>query len=287
MKKIFTLFAALAMVMSMSAKQVSVAAEPEYEVYEDEITNMQFDLENMRIIGGPSASFDVEVILCLGEENLTDATFKLSPESSVVIQGTGATFVEGYAYEIDINAPTAKAVVKVQWNDMYLEFHLSMSVAPIEATVVVVENATIEIDTIPLFDDVVDFALTMTGEWVDAEGLVYPVLVDIPVYYPEATEPTEIPSTVTVGSMDEGANWLGYGEGTLTITTVDGVITATGVVENSGTGVAIDITISGEIMKTSLENVNVTAVPIKMIQNGQLIIKHGHIDYNANGTVVK
>ena len=202
--------------------------------------------------------------------------------------GSDATFIEGYAYEVDAFTPSAKAVVRCEWNGMKLEFHLTMSAAPLEATKVVVENAVVEIEKYLLFGDMYDYALKMSGEWVNPEdGLTYPVLVEVPVYYPEATEPSEIMSTVTVGGWDDNDPWLGFGEGTLTVTTVDGVVTATGIVQNPMAGVAIDITISGKIVETALEDVQVTVKPVKAIKNGQLIITKDGKEYNAQGATVK
>ena len=260
---------------------------PEYMELDDQITNMTIDLENMVIYGGPSTNFEIEVVLGLGEDNF-DGSFTLSDESSVVIKGIDAEFVEGYVYDIDINAPSAVAVVKVNWDGMYYAFTLTMSAAPAEATIVVVENATVEIEKYLLFGDTYDYALKMTGEWINPEdGLTYPVLVEVPVYYPEATEPFEMLSTVTIGGWGDSDPWLGFGEGTLTVTTVDGVVTATGRVENPMAGVVIDITISGTIIATSLEDATVTVKPVKMIQNGQLIIKKGDVQYNAQGATLK
>jgi hypothetical protein len=52
-------------------------------------------------------------------------------------------------------------------------------------------------------------------------------------------------------------------------------------------GVAIDITISGKIIPNALENVETTVAPVKVIKNGQLIIKKGDAEYNAAGAVLK
>jgi hypothetical protein len=112
-------------------------------------------------------------------------------------------------------------------------------------------------------------------------------LVEVPVYYPDATEPSEIFSTVTVGGWGDEDPWLGFGEGTLTVTTVDGLVTATGIVQNPMAGVAIDITISGTITSTGVENATVTVKPVKTIKNGQLIINKDGKEYNAQGAQVK
>jgi hypothetical protein len=261
---------------------------PVYEVYEDEITNLVIDLDNLVLIGGPSSAFQVDVFLGLGEYNRNDDTYQLLPESSIAVMGSDATFIDGYAYEVDAFTPSAKAVVHCEWNGMLLEFHLTMTAEPMEATKVVVENAKVEVEKYVIFGDVYDYALKMSGEWINPEdGLTYPVLVEVPVYYPEATEPSEIMSTVTVGGWGDNDPWLGFGEGTLTVTTADNVVTATGIVQNPMAGVAIDITISGNLTTVGLEDATVTVKPVKMIQNGQLIIKKGDAQYNAQGATVK
>ena len=258
----------------------------EYTELGDKITNMTFDTENMVITGGPSAEYAIKVVLKLGEDKL-DGTYTLSSESSVTIRERAAEFVEGYVYNMDLSAPSAVAVVKVNWDGMKYEFTLRMS-APVEATKVVVENATIEINKYLLFGDTYDYALKMTGNWLNPEdGLTYPVLVDVPVYYPEATEPSTIHSTVTVGGEGDDDPWLGFGEGELTITTVGNTITATGIVENPMNGIAIDITISGSKTPTAIDNATITVKPVKVIKNGQLIIINNDVEYSAQGQVIK
>ena len=272
---------------------VEMSEGPVYEVYEEEITNLVIDLDNLVLMGGPGSAFQVEVYLPLGEYNMSEDSYQLTSESSIAVLGSDATFIEGYAYEVDAFTPSAKAVVRCEWNGMLLEFRLTMTAAPLEPTVVVVENAAIEIEKYLLWGDMYDYALKMSGEWVNPEdGLTYPVLVEVPVYYPEATEPSEIMSTVTVGGNGEDDPWLGFGEGTLTVTTEtlsagDKLITATGIVQNPMAGVAIDITISGSITPTGVENATVTVKSVKMIQNGQLIIKKGDAQYNAQGATLK
>ena len=311
MKKIYALFMTLCLIISATAaplvgtaKKTKVGNDtpdqsinmsgtikkiegPEYMELDDQITNLTFDLDNMVMSGGPSENYEIEVDLVLGEDNF-DGSFTLSSESSVVIKGMKAEFVEGYVYDIDRNAPSATAVVKVNWDEMYYEFTLTMSAAPAEATKVVVKNATVEIEKHLLFGDTYDYALKMSGEWGnEKDGLTYPVLVEVPVYYPEATEPSEILSTVTVGDRGDNNPWLGFGEGTLTVTTVNDVVTATGIVQNPMAGIAIDITISGSLATTGIENTTVTVKPVKMIQNDQLIIKKGDVQYNAQGATLK
>ena len=273
--------------------EATLSNGPDVQIYEDEITNLVIDLDNLVLMGGPSSAFQVDVYLPLGEYNMSEDSYQLTAESSIAVMGSDATFIEGYAYEVDAFTPSAKAVVRCEWNGMLLEFHLTMTAEPMEATVVVVENAVVEIEKYLLWGDMYDYALTMSGEWVNpADGLTYPVLVEVPVYYPEATEPSEIMSTVTVGGWDDNDPWLGFGEGTLTVTTEnisDGqkLITAKGIVQNPMAGVAIDITISGKLIPSALENVETTVAPVKVIKNGQLIIIKNGVEYNVQGAVIK
>ena len=266
---------------------VEMSEGSEWEVYEDVITNLVIDLDNLALIGGPSTNLGVEVFLGLGEYNMSEDIFQLLPESSVAIQGQDATFVEGYA-TVDGIDQSAVAVVRCVWNNMNIELHLSMSAAPLEAIEIIVENAIVEIEKFIIFGDTYDYSLKMTGNWTDTtDNTTYPVLVEVPVYYPEATEPFEMTSTVTVGGMGDNDPWLGFGEGTLTISTVDNVVTAEGLIENAGLGFAAYVSISGTIVETGLENATVTVKPVKVIKNGQLIITKGAAEYNAQGATLK
>ncbi len=259
----------------------------DYEMYEDVITNLVIDYDNMLLIGGPSEAFQVEVVLGLGDYDRNTDAFQLLPASTISVRGSEAQFIDGVA-SVDGIAQTATAIVHCTWNGMALEFHLTMSATPMEATIVVVENAAIEIEKFIIFGDTYDYSLKMTGVWTN-EGIDYPVLVEVPVYYPEATEPYEIYSTVTVGGWGDEDPWLGFGEGYLTITPEGEKITATGVVENPMAGVAIDITISGNINNPglALDNATVVIKSIKKIQNGQLIIEKDGVQYNAQGAILK
>ena len=260
--------------------------KPDYMPIDDEITNLSVDMDNMLLIGGPSTGYQVEVVLGLAEDNM-DGTFALSPASSVTVMGQKATFVRGYAYDIDIYAPAAKALVVVELGGQRYGFNLTMSAAKVEAIDIVIEDATLDVKKIETFPGMYEYSLEMTANWTDAEGVTYPVLVEVPVYYPEATEPSEIMTTVTIGGWGDEDPWLGFGEGYLTISTVDGVVTAQGLIENAGTGFAANITISGKLQPTALENIQAGIDATKVIKNGQLFIIRGDVEYNAQGQMVK
>ena len=263
--------------------------EPKYQVIEDEITNVVIDLENMAITGGPSTKWQVEVMLGLAEDDNMDGKWSLSPESSVTVMGFDARIIDGYVYDIDVNAPAAKAVLRVEDSGFFYEYRLTMTNTPTEAIVVVIEDATVAVDEVEPFPGAMkEYSLKMTADWTYAEdGVTYPVLVEVPVYYPEATEPSEILCTVTIGGTGDDDPWLGFGEGTLTITTVEGVVTAKGIVVNPLTGVAFDVTVSGKLPETAVDNIQVGVQATKVLRNGQLIIIKNDVEYNAQGAVVK
>ena len=266
----------------------------EYMVIEEEITNLVIDTESMALIGGPSANFQVEIFLGLAEDDNMDGKWSLSAESSVAVMGQDVKFLDGYAYDIDVNTPAAKAVLHVQdAMGAYYELQLNMTAAAQEALVIEIADATVAIDTVPQFGGMVDYALNITANWTYAEdGVTYPVSVYVPVYYPEATEPSEILCTVTVGGKGDNDPWLGFGEGTLTITTVDGVVTVAGTVNNPWAGFAANVNISGKLPVqqdpgTGVDNIQVENTTVKVVEDGQVFIIRNGVKFNANGAVVK
>ena len=260
---------------------------PVYMEMEDQITNMVFDFDNMVMYGGPSTNYEVEVFLGLAEDNL-DGTYTLSSESSVAIKGMDAEFIEGYAYDIDLSAPSAKAVVKVNWDGMYYAFTLTMTAAPVEALEIVIADATVEVEEWKDFPEAptTNYALTMTADWTNpADNVVYPVKVELPIYDPNATEPVDALSMVKVG---DGETLLGVVDGEyLKVSTVNSVVTATGLVSNPAAGFAVNITISGKLPETAVDNIQMGVKAVKVIKNGQLIIINNDVEYSAQGQLIK
>ena len=129
----------------------------------ESITNLEIDFENMVIIGGPGANFEVEVYLAIGDQN-ADGGIDLLSTSSVAIMGTDATFIRGYIYEIDPDAPTAKVVTIVEWGGTIFAFDLDMSATPIEATSVTLSDGSIVLNE--------NGAYELTADWNGEEVLV-------------------------------------------------------------------------------------------------------------------
>ena len=266
--------------------------DEEYPIIDDAITNLTFNLdeEPYSCMGGPSEEYGIELYLVLGEEDGM-GTFTLTEASEIYVQGSLATFISGYLTDIDTSAPAANAVIVAKLPDgSTFEFHIAMSSTPVDATVIVVENATVAIDSTfkfnnPVSGDVYEYSLTMSGNWTDSTNTTYLVTVEFPFYDPATTEEQERLANIKVGDFAaDDAPSLGMVEDYLMINNVNGVITAKGLV--SGNGLAFDITISGSLAQdpsTGLESLNGTVAPVKVIENGQIFIISNGVKYNAQG----
>lgn len=273
--------------------EVVLESEPEYPVMEDNITNLIYNAEEQSFSGGPSTQYGLEVFLVLGQDNL-DGTFALDLEqSSIALNDNDLTILSGYVKDIDLSdlsAPAATAVIVAQLSESETyEFHLTMSGAPAETVVIVVEDALVEVEEWKDFPEAPtsNYALTMTADWTnEADGLTYPVKVEVLIYDPNVAEQPDAICNVVVGDFINDP-WLGGVDGCfLNLTTVDGVITAKGLVTTSN-GVALDLTISGKLPTTALDNIQVGNETMKVIRDGQLIIIKNDVEYNIQGAVVK
>ena len=258
-------------------------AEPEiaYEPIALSVTDLEIEMDEQVILKGTAMmqspkDITISLVVDASEAN-EDGTFNLTDESEITFMGTPMTFISGVAM-IDLESNMARAIVRVEFEEMYFEFTFDMT-APIPATVVVVENAIISNNAGFFF---------MNGTWNDEET-TYPVQVEIQGF-DETKAEAEYMATVTVGDIvDENGPWLGSAEGEIVATIVDGVVTVTGVLENPYTQVVLDVTISGKLPgpTVGLENLDTTVAPAKAIVNGQLVIIKNGVQYNATGAVVK
>lgn len=129
-------------------------------------------------------------------------------------------------------------------------FDLTMySTSPI---LIKIENANVAIDEYNI--------LKMTGNWLnEADGITYPVLVEVLEYNMGATEPYNVPVTITVGGLGDEDPWWGFAEGEATITVVDSVVTLTGVL-HSWLGLTFDVTISGSLKGENVEELQTDTI---------------------------
>lgn len=272
---------------------VELKFEPEYPVMKDNITNLIYNAEEQSLSGGPSTQYGLEVFLVLGQDNL-DGTFALDLEqSSIALNDNDLTILSGYVKDIDLSdqsAPAATAVIVAQLSEFETyEFHLTMTSAPAEVTIISITDAAVVVDEWKDFPEAPtsNYALTMTADWTnEADGLTYPVKVEVLIYDPNVAEQPDAICNVVVGDLINGP-WLGGVDGCyLTITTVEGVVTAKGVVTTSN-NIALNLTISGKLPTTALDNIQVGNETVKVIRDGQLIIIKNDVEYNIQGAVVK
>ena len=271
--------------LALVANFQEVVVEPEYEVIEAEITNLEIDLESMCIIGGPSSPYAVDVFLILTEQN-PDGTWALSAEeSSVAISGVDATFIDGYAYDIDVDAPAVKVVLHVEFGGTKYELQIDMTSKPVN---IEITDATIITEEYPDGMGGTYTNWTMEGQWSDG-NTSYPVLVDMSAFDPTVAE-ADITISIQIGSwMDV---FYGAAEGLVHATVAENVVTLTGTLTSYTAG-TWEVSISGTLpadepeVPTALDNVDTTVAPAKAIVNGQLVITKDGVQYNAQGAILK
>ena len=269
-------------------------AEPEYQLMEDEITNFVFDTDSWPMVcyGGPSEENAIEVYLVLTEA--ADGTLAIE-DCSVSIMGYEATLIEGTLSDIDVYAPSANAVLRVECQGGYYELHLTMSAAsaPVEPITIEINNATVAVEEHSMgFGDEVYYVLSMDATWSDGET-TYPVSLET-TEFDQTKDSQEVVATITVGGRGDDDPWLGSAEGEVTITVVNNVVTVAGLLENPyawPAPVAFDFTISGTLPAdgpaTALDNIDTTVALVKAIENGQLIVIKNGVKYNALGQEIK
>ena len=254
--------------------------EPTYEVMELTMTNLKVSNEGEATgLWAADLSNGIEVMLFL------DAEGNLMPESSINVNWMDypVTGTVEKSYSEELGTDVYVAVLYVALGDSNYKLTITMYYVPVEATPVVVENATI--------DDQSETAgfMYMKGEWTDAEGTVYPVTAEVPNFDATVAEAVYENVTVTVGGMGDNDPWLGFVQGDVTITIVENVVTLVGTAMSSWDGLVLDVTISGKLAQdpTGVENINGAIAPVKMIENGQIFIIRNGVKFNAQGAIVK
>ena len=214
-------------------------AAPEYEVMELTMTNLSVGSYGDGITGLSASDMDngIEVMLFL------DAEGNLMEESSIMVgwsdYAVTGTVTKAYNEELATDVYTAELYTTV--GETNYKLIITMYYVPVEATVVVVENATIDDQT-----ETSGF-LYMNGEWTDAEGIVYPVSAEVPGFDATVSEAVYSNVTVTVGGWGDNDPWLGFVQGDATVTVADNVVTLVGTAMSSWDGLVLDVTITGNL----------------------------------------
>ena len=201
--------------------------------------NMVLDQDSWIVTAGPEAVFGIEVLLGIDTEGEHPKGFGLVDGSSISLGGEELELVTGYFTTVDPDAPSAEAVVFAVYEEMLMAFVCTMTAAPAPVHNIVVENATIDDQT-----ETSGF-LFMNGTWSDGTE-TYPVQAEIPGFDPNVASATYM-VTITIGGKGDDDPWLGFGEGEVTVTVNDGLVTLSGSIENAGSGFAADVTISGTL----------------------------------------
>ena len=214
-------------------------AAPKYEVMELTMTNLTVGSYGDGITGLSASDMDngIEVMLFL------DAEGNLMEESSIMVgwsdYAVTGTVTKAYNEELATDVYTAELYTTV--GETNYKLIITMYYVPVEATVVVVENATIDDQT-----ETSGF-LYMNGEWTDAEGIVYPVSAEVPGFDATVSEAVYSNVTVTVGGWGDNDPWLGFVQGDATVTVADNVVTLVGTAMSSWDGLVLDVTITGNL----------------------------------------
>ena len=213
--------------------------EPVYETMELTMTNLTVGSYGDGITGLSASDMDngIEVMLFL------DAEGNLMEESSIMVgwsdYAVTGTVTKAYNEELATDVYTAELYTTV--GETNYKLIITMYYVPVEATVVVVENATIDDQT-----ETSGF-LYMNGEWTDAEGIVYPVSAEVPGFDATVSEAVYSNVTVTVGGWGDNDPWLGFVQGDATVTVADNVVTLVGTAMSSWDGLVLDVTITGNL----------------------------------------
>ena len=204
--------------------------------------NMELDQESWVVTAGPEAGFGIELTLGIDVENqLPNGNYPLVDGSSISLGGDELELVTGYFTAVDVDAPSAEAVVFAVYEEMLMAFVCTMTAAPAPAHNIVIENATLTNET------GTSGFLYMNSTWSDGTE-TYPVQAEIPGFTVNAASATYA-VTLTVGGQGDDDPWLGSAEGEVTVTVNAGLVTLTGSLVNGWTGFKADVTISGTLTK--------------------------------------
>ena len=248
-------------------------AEPDYEITPVTMTNLSVSEMGGGMVflsADDAQNTGLYVMLLLNG----DGSLNLEESYVAIMRGwdeTVLTLVEGSitkTYSEELATDVYSGLLVVENDGTLLGIDLTMYYLAPEPITVVVENATIEDDT-----ENSGF-MYMNGEWTNAEGVVYPVSVEVPGYDATATEAVYNYSSVTIGSWSDENGVLAYVQGDLTATVADGVLTLTGVL-SGWDGTVVNLTISGALPAV-VEPVEMVGVVKRVLYNGYDVIVLTH-----------
>ena len=213
----------------------------------------------------------IDVDLYLNDYTGENKTYELNEASSIAsgaAQATGSLTKAGSTY-------TGVVYASAMGTLYVLELNLTEFVP--EYTDIVITDATVTEEVRSLgWGDATYTVLELESTWSDGVE-TYPVLVEVNDYDLSVSEGTMAVS-VTIGDNETYEPWLGWAEGEMAYTIVDGVITLTGKLDNPEAWPAPvywNLTITGTLPAVA-EPVEIVGVVKRAIQNGDAVIVLTH-----------
>jgi hypothetical protein len=258
------------------------------------VTSTDLDLSTPNHLKGTDPTFQMGTLtidLVIGEQD-EDGFYAIVPETSVLSVGEVKFQIEEGVAFVDAEENTVEAMVFVTFEGQLFVFYIEMSAAAAAETIdVTIENATVNITEYETgFGGGKATELVVSADWVyEADELTYTVEVVIPEFDPTATSGEYTASFFVQG---EGDAFGMTEEAEVTVAIEGGKVIVTGEGIQAYNGNVYNLTISGTMPvedepATGVDNLNGAVAPVKMIENGQLIVIKDGVKFNAQGAVVK
>jgi hypothetical protein len=233
---------------------------------------MVFD-EDAMSFSGTDNMMGIEFTLVVGDETEEAGVFALDASSTVNFGGTLFTDVTGMIAP-DMDAMTATAQVYGFYMGMYFQLNVEMSAGASAGVPVEILDGTASVDD-------ATGELTISGNW-DGDD----VYVVAPGFNGVSYDCDEVWFYIG-GKTWETASVAAFGPATITVDGND--VQVEGTVMSGMTGTNYDLYVIGTFsdVTTALDNIESSVAPVKMINNGQLIIINNGVKYNTTGAVIK
>ena len=192
------------------------------------------------------------------------------------------TVVDGYitmAYSEELATNVYTGIIYAQMGEELYKLIVTMYAGAVEPIEVVVEGAEVSID------EELE-VLTLASTWT-YEDVTYPIAVRVNGYVKaEGMNEYEAPQ---VGELEIGDDnlWFAYATTNLVAVVVDGDAFTVEGDFMSPMGDVFAVMISGKLVGSGLDNIQLDAETIKVIKNGQMFIIKNSVEYNAQGAVIK
>ena len=261
------------------------------EVDEAYLNAMEVPVVATNLVAAPQGAFDMlEASDNMFTFNLgvyADGSLHEASMISAILPTGGEadlTIVDGYltkAYSEELATDVYSGVIYAYLGEDLYKLIVTLYAEAVEPIEIVIENAEVA---------VADGLLTLTATYT-IEEVTYPVIVNVNGFeMAEGAKEYEAPmvSDLTIGGMGDNDPWFDAAFGDKVTVTVNGnSIVLVGQYLSYATGNIYNVTISGNIQSTDLDNVQINVETVKVMKNGQLFIIKNGVEYNAQGKMIK